>query len=126
MAYAFFDGENIFGVAVQMVTVINPVARQQNTYPGLSGVEELIQGRRGAVTQVSGRIYGDSVGALNGVKQLWYSYYDGRGYTLFDTGGQLWTNVKLERFQPIPPVQFDQGIGSWSQRYEATFFHASA
>lgn len=119
---ATFNGQNIFGRVVQMTTGINPVAKQQNTYNGLAGVEQLVLGQRGAVTSARGRIYASTMAGLVAVMDLWYSYYDGNSYVLFDTMGRTWGFVSLESVTFTPPVTRDNVLG-YSQRYEATFFH---
>lgn len=121
---ATFNGQSIFGVVFSMATQDNPRAEQRNAFPGVSGVESLDLGRRGRVTTVSGRL-GDSTRAgLATAEALFRSYNDGLAYSLYDNGGVLWANVKLDRFAPEGRVQVGLFGGPlYSRKYEATFFH---
>jgi hypothetical protein len=117
-----FNGDNLFGVAVQMATQINPVARQETSYPRLSGVSQLILGQRGAVTNASGRIYGWTVADLNAWRMIWFSYYDGVPYLLVDNFGVPWPNVVLDSFTPQDRIVRDNLLG-YSMKYTAVFNH---
>lgn len=119
---ATFNGVNLFGVAVVMNRVSNPAARQENAYPGLSGVESLTMGLRGRFTIVTGRLYGATVADLNVAEITFESYVDGAAYILVDDYLNTWTNVVLESFEPDGRVQADPHLG-YSRRYKARFRH---
>ncbi len=123
---AAFDGAYMFGVVFSMSTQDNPRSEQQNAFPGVSGVESLDLGRRGRVTTVAGRLGGPSRADLAAAEAFFRSYNDGQAYILYDNGGTLWADVKLERFAPAGPVQVGLFNGIlYSRKYEATFMHLS-
>lgn len=123
MAYATYGGINIFGLELRMTTVDNPRAHQQNSYPGLSGVESLDQGLRGRFTNVSGRLYGFSPGDLAAAEETFRSYNDGYARVLVDTRGVAWPYVKLLSFEPEMHVRLLAAQGIYTRRYTAQFMH---
>lgn len=118
----YFNGVNIFGVGVKMVTADNPRAAQENAFPGLSGVESLDQGDRGRFTSVVGMLVADTPADLGVLETLFRSYNDGNTYVLTDAYGFNWPNVKLESFEPQPPA-FPLVPYGWCRRYTARFRH---
>lgn len=118
-----FNGATIFGTCLKWNFAPNEVETQQNTYFGLSGVEELPGGQRGAFTTVHGWIWGETPANLKSWKKVWWSYYDGQPYTLVDPDGDEWPAVKLRTILFVGKPICDPNTGwSW-QQYEARFFH---
>lgn len=120
---ASYASVNIFGTQVSMSTSDNPRGAQKNAFPGLSGVESLDQGLRGRFTNVVGRLAGVDQFDLAGAEELFRSYNDGNSYTLVDTNGTTWLNVKLESFEPQGKVQTIGGSGYVMRKYAARFEH---
>ena len=119
-----FDGNPMFGLCMEMhAGLLNPVASQQNSYPGLNGVEELTQGLRGRFTLVKGRLGGNFPVGLGAAEAFFKSYHNGRYYYLYDQTGQLWPYVKLESFQTSGRIQTFP-TGYCTRMYEARFRHA--
>lgn len=119
-----FAGSDIFGVDVSMSTADQPLARQQNAYPGVNGVESLTMGSRGRVTAARGRLRADSLGGLAALMNGFRSLRDGNAYPLVDTMGVTWPFVVLERFAPDAntPIYIDQ-YGFYTKPYMAEFVH---
>lgn len=120
--YALFNGENIFGVSVQMATADNPRATQQNAYAGVSGIETLDQGSRGRFTVAEGVHAGVGLGGLASVQEGCRSYRDGRAYTLLDTRGVTWLYVQLVGYEPKGRIRWAGG-GYFTQKYSLRFLH---
>lgn len=119
-----FNAVSIFGTAVKMRRSINPRQAQDNAYPGLTGVEKLDLGLRGQITHVTGILTGADASYLNLAITLFESYYDNRGYTLYDQYGVAWSNVVLNRFMPTSRVYpGNSGSGGYCLTYEAEFQH---
>lgn len=122
-----FAGQLIFGYQVVCVTSGTTRDAQTNAYFGISGMEELDGGFRGHMTMVSGRLVGfkaagglgDLIAALAAFRNL----FDGNAYTLVDSFGAAWNNVKMESFDPQPPVI--QTPDQWFVTYTALFKHLS-
>lgn len=120
---ASFNGSNIFGRAVTMVSPPIPVERQENTFPGVNGVESLTMGTRGGVTEVSGLLVGATSADLKTAEDAFRTTYNnGQPYTLVDTFGTSWTDVLLESFSPAPRVRRDPTYG-YCRAYSARFRH---
>ena len=118
---ATLNGVNIFGNAVVMVTGDDARETQKNTYFGLTGVESLDGGGRGRVTNATGTLYGANLSALNVAIALIRSYIDGLGYTLVDTRGRTFTNVRLVAFKETDRcVPYGSG---YIQAYAAVLEH---
>jgi hypothetical protein len=101
---------------------------QENHYPGATGVESLDLGGVGGVTHCTGWLLSPTLQGLAGAEQAFRAYQqDGGAYVLFDTRGNLWTNVILKTFEPHHPVEaacFSQGLGPlFGVYYTATFRH---
>lgn len=123
---AYFNDQNIFGVAVKMATADNPRSAQVNAYPGLNGLEELDHGLRGRFTTVSGKLIGSNPGDLDGAEALVRSYNDGNVYLLVDNLGRTWANVKLDVFEPsgkIVVMNSPDGGVIYVQDYTCRFKH---
>ncbi len=117
-----FAGVNIFGLAVQMTTALNPRDRQLNAYPGLNGIEALDGGSRGLVTSVRGMLHGAGASGLAAVERTFLGLFDGKAYPLVDTLGRVWPSVRLERYQPADRVGQDAS-GVHVRAYSAEFLH---
>ena len=121
---ATFNGIPIFGSAVEMLTVENPREEQLNAFFGLSGLESLDGGGRGGVTQVKGILGGLGAAGLGGAWSLFANFQDGQSYTLVDTLGTAWPDVKLRTFRPTSRIRTTDA-GFMFRSYEAEFFHLS-
>ncbi len=120
---ATFNGASIFGRAVTMVSPALPVERQENTFPGVNGVESLTMGTRGGTTEVSGLLTGATSGDLKTAEDAFRTTYNnGLAYTLVDTFGTSWTDVVLDSFSPSPRVRRDPTYG-YCRAYSARFRH---
>lgn len=117
-----FAGLNLFGIAVTMSTADNPRERQENSFPGLSGVESLDMGSRGRFTSVEGTLMGADAAELGQMLTLFRSFKDNRAYVLVDMFNDGWPYVMLDVFQPIPPVH-SNADGRYWQKYRARFYH---
>jgi hypothetical protein len=120
-----FGGVNIFGYAVKMKTGDLAQERQENSFPGLNGVESLTMGSRGLYTVVTGVLFGFGGAGLGTVQSIFRSYRNGNAYVLFTTLFQTWNNVVLESFEPEGDP-FQDGAGNWHERYQAKFRHLSS
>ena len=87
---ATFGGASIFGRAVKVSTVRDPVERQENGYSGLNGVESLSLGSRGGTSTVTGLLTGES--AMAGVPHV-------RGVRL-DSGEELLADLVVDARGP--------------------------
>ena len=126
----FFNGVNLFGFQVKMATDGIERNVQRNEYMGTDGVEELDGGFRQMFTRCSGRLVGTSddggANALNSAIATFRSYLDGNSYTLVDSFGNAWNNVKLVEFQLDQEMGIKQtATGDYFQLYRATFSHLS-
>jgi hypothetical protein len=88
-----FGGVAMFGVAcrVQHSPVPNDV--QQDGYPGINGVAQLMLGSRGRSFSVSGVFIDTDPLALEFDEGILLSYADGITRTFTDTAGNSWPNV---------------------------------
>lgn len=118
-----FAGQYIFGGDVTMVTIDPHRETQVNAFLGVNGVEILDHGARQRYTQVTGRFEADDEVALGMVENAFRSFRDAYAYTLVTTEGLTWLDVKLESFQPQPPIRIDGYTGRVWRRYEARFIH---
>ena len=117
-----FGGENIFGTAVAMRTADNPRERQINSFFGIGGLETLDGGARGRYTEVTGVLLGTPATGLAGAEALFRSFNDGVARTLVDSSGTVWTNVRLDSFQPGGRVKRSP-YGYFFRPYRARFLH---
>lgn len=124
---ASFNGVDL-GPACVMVTAPAPKELQINAYPGVVGIGVLDHGGRGGITQCNGWSVGVDAASLAAVEQAFRALQQSTGvYTLIDTLGTAWANVKLLEFEPEPRVFACVALGSggWSRRYRMTFLHTS-
>lgn len=105
-----------------METVDNPAARQQNTFPGLGGIESLGMGQRGRYTTVEGLLVAPTIGDLASLVETFRSYNDMTAYILVDTSETTWPNVILDGFNPMKPIRYDEKW-KYNRRYTARFQH---
>lgn len=117
---ATFNGVTIFGTDVVITPQANPREEQRDGFFGISGVERKDGGSRGWVLRVSGRHSGSNLALFVASQALFASYHDGRPYTLVDTAGRTWLNVKLTRFIPKGQI-LTSTDGQRHQLYEAEF-----
>lgn len=119
------DGNLAFGVATTCVVADNPRAAQQNTYPGVNGVEELDQGSRGRLITISGRLLGGNGAALQAAEDNLRSYNDGAAHTITDNFGGTWSNAKFEGFEPQGRIEASSDLNGtgfvYHRRYVAKF-----
>ncbi len=115
----------IFGVSTTVAVAENPRAAQQNTYPGLNGVEELDQGHRGRIMMISGRLLSPNGAALAAAEADIRSYNDGATHTIVDNFGGTWENCKMESFEPQGRVEASSDLNGTGfvvhRRYVARF-----
>ena len=119
---ATYGGNNIFGSAVTMATSDNPRSKQLNTFFGLNGVESLDGGARGRTTQVTGILSWDSAAGLAALESSFRKYNDGVARMLVDNLGNVWTNVRLDSFQPTGRIRAT-AQGLFFRAYSARFLH---
>lgn len=118
-----FGGTSIFGDNVKMATALNPVERQENPFPGLSGVQSLPMGQRGGVTIALGLLTGSTAPNYAVAEALFFSFYDGLAYDLIDTLGRTWANVVLDSFEPQGDRIRQSPSGVYFREYVARFKH---
>jgi hypothetical protein len=121
-----FGGASIFGEAVEFQGPdLNPPQMQQTAYAGLSGIEELPLGLRGAWTTASGRLFGDTRGDLETAEQNFRNFYDMQYYTLVlsEADGIAYDRVRLESFVTVGKPAYDFLSQKYTRRYTAKFFH---
>jgi hypothetical protein len=117
-----FNGVNLFGRSVTIMTADNPRTTQKSTFAGINGVDTLDLGRHGRYTEVKGLLTGQNATVLNANIGLIRSYNDGQLYTFVDNFGNLWPFCQLENFEMTSRVmQDDRGF---YQSYAARIFHA--
>ncbi len=121
MATPSYGGETIFGLAVQMRTVINPSADQVNSFFGANGNESLFGGTRGRLTEVEGLLFGETFADLATAEEEFVSFNDGIPRNLVDTRGVVYSYVKFAAFQPQGRI-INDGRAAW-RPYKATFSH---
>ena len=119
---ASLDSSIIFGDSVVCVTQDLPRRAQQNTYPGLSGIEELDHGLNGRFTIITGRLVGDTPSDLGSAMQVIMSYNDGQIHTLVDNEGRTWPYVKYDSFEPHGKAIFAVPYG-YSRQYTLRLKH---
>ncbi|WP_165221957.1 hypothetical protein [Aquisphaera insulae] len=88
-----YDGNNIFGAAVQFQHVAHPNAQQVNTFFGVNGTQSLFGGQRGRIFLIRGILLGASLDELNAAEATLRSYADGEARILVDPRGRTWPNV---------------------------------
>jgi hypothetical protein len=118
-----FNGVNIFGRSVTIVTAGNPRDSQRTSAAGINGVATMDLGDRGRITTARGVLTGSTPTALFNAEQLFDSYRDGRLYTLVDNFNATWIYVRLDRFVPQGRVLRDPFNYGFLRAYEAEFSH---
>jgi hypothetical protein len=122
-----YGGAAIFGIAVHIVPSDDPLARQEDAFPGVPGILSLTLSSRGRTFQIDGVLYADSIPDLypltNPFKcNLPGSYADGIARTLIDTVGQEWDNVLCTGiFTPSPQGPLWLAGGGFALPYRAVF-----
>lgn len=119
-----FGGLPIFGFGVVIVTGDIELRRQENTFPGINGLESLTLGSSGLYTDVDGNLSGSDASALASAEATFRSYRDGNPYTLVDSYGAAWGNVLLEAFSPQGRI-CQTSAGAFHRPYKARFRHLS-
>jgi hypothetical protein len=116
-----YDGNNIFGAAVQFQHVVHPNAHQVNTFFGVSGTQALYGGGRGRMFLIRGIHLGTSLGDLNAAEAAFLTYADGESRVLVDPRGRAWPNV-IFRGEFYPDAQGPlRTVSGWAQPYRAVF-----
>src|SRR5690349_11587650 len=124
MPASFAGVSGFFGRSVRMHTVDNPTKEQLNSFFGLAGTEALGGGFEGRLTSVEGVLFGTDLSAHNLAVESFRALNDGQYYTLVDTRGVTWPNVRLFSFDPgagsRAPLVDSRG---YYTPYRATFRH---
>lgn len=118
-----YNGVPLFGIGAKIRTSDNPRSVQENSFPGVSGVESLDLGMRGRITEATGLLVGDSALELANLLTQFRSYNDGNTYLLVDSLGFTWPYVRLVSFEPDPGGIMVDSYGRHMQVYRATFKH---
>ena len=117
-----FNGVNIFGFGVTMSTGKIEVIRQENTFPGLVGIESLTLGVHGLVTTCSGTLSGSNAANLSTAEGTFRGYSNGNAYVLVDSFFVAWANVILETYEPQGRIM-QTSAGIYIRKYTARFRH---
>ncbi|QEH38641.1 hypothetical protein OJF2_72470 [Aquisphaera giovannonii] len=116
-----YDGNNIFGAAVQLQHVTHPSAQQLNAFFGVSGSQALYGGGRGRMFLIRGILLGRTVADLNAAEASIRGFADGQARVLVDPQGRAWPNV-IFRGEYIPDGRGPLATaGGWAQPYRAVF-----
>ncbi len=99
-----YNGENIFGSAVQFQHVVHPRAQQVNAYFGVSGTQVLDGGGRGRSFSIRGILTAPTFAGLNAAEAQFANFADGVARTLVDPRGRAWSNVVFKGEQPAECV----------------------
>jgi hypothetical protein len=127
MAAAFagtFDGLFLFGEAVCMMTGDPEREVQFGTYFGLNGISSINGGSRGRRTTVRGLLVANDLAAYNVMEGFFYAYLNAGNFTLVDTQGRTWPQVRLTSFSPEGErLKQDWVTGEVVREYTAVFSH---
>jgi hypothetical protein len=116
-----YDGDNIFGSAVQFQHVAKPRAQQTAAFFGVSGTQVLDGGGRGRVFLIRGVLTATSLAALGAAESKFHDYADGVARVLIDNRGRVWPNVVFKgEFTPDGRGAISTGPG-WALPYRAVF-----
>ena len=115
-----FGGFAIFGLAPRFLDRMNEGAYQENTYPGVNGVETIFLGGRGGTIEVTGLIYGANATSVAAWMAILRSYCDGVARTLVDTAGTSWLYAQMRTADPTGKRTQTAYYGS-IQPYRCTF-----
>ena len=88
-----FDGNPVFGTAVNVLHQPHPNAHQFNHFFGVDGQQTLFGGTRGRTFIVTGVLSAPTLPALNAAEATLLSYADGSTHMLTDNRGRVWPNV---------------------------------
>ena len=116
---ATFDGQFVFGVAVQIKHVQNADAAQIAAFFGLNGLTSSWGGSRGRTFMVQGCFVGQSIGDCLNADAFMRSYADGFGYVLTDTYDRVWYpvtfdgNIDTQEGGPVPGSAQGQYVWLW-------------
>jgi hypothetical protein len=116
------DGQDLFGVSVQMVTGSDPRRVTINSYCGVNGEEAIDCGGGGRFTSVSGRTFQPDLGSLATYRGLLESFVDGLVHTLLDTSGTTWGYVMMIE-SPKWSRRWTRDSNGFTQSYELLFKH---
>lgn len=119
---ASLDGALPFGDIVTCVTQDIARRAQQNTYPGLSGIEELDHGSNGRFTIITGRLVGITPFDLGSAMQFLRNFNDGLTHVLVDNEGWTWPFVKYDSFEAEAKARFAPPYG-YTRRYTLRLKH---
>lgn len=116
-----YNGENIFGHAVQFQHIARPRAQQIAAFFGVSGTQVLDGGGRGRTLLIRGVLTGQSLEALNAAEARFHYYADGIARILVDNRGRVWSNVVFRgEFVPDSRGVISTSAG-WALPYRAVF-----
>lgn len=116
-----YNGENIFGSAVQFQHVAQPRAQQVVAFFGVSGTQVLDGGGRGRAFFIRGVLTAPNLEALNAAEARFYDYADGVARILVDNRSRVWANVVFRgEFVPDSRGAIHAGSG-WVLPYRAVF-----
>jgi hypothetical protein len=121
---ATFNGVDIFGLHVRMTPRPLQKARQDNHYPGTTGIHRVDLGGVGGVVAVTGFLLAPTAYALGAVEAPFFQFQqDGGAYVLVDTIGRIWPNAILESYDPAEEVVvgIDETGTGWGRFYHALF-----
>ncbi|WP_337176953.1 hypothetical protein [Paludisphaera sp.] len=116
-----YNGENIFGSAVQFQHVAKPRAQQTVAFFGVSGIQVLDGGGRGRIFLIRGVLTAPSLAALGAAEGRFHDYADGVARVLVDNRGRAWPNVVFKG-ELVPDARGAISTGSgWALPYRAAF-----
>lgn len=116
-----YNGENIFGSAVQFQHVARPRAQQVVAFFGVSGTQVLDGGGRGRTFFISGVLTAPTLEALNACEARFDDYADGIARILVDNRSRVWRNVVFKGdFVPDSRGPIHTSTG-WGLPYRAVF-----
>jgi len=116
-----YNGENIFGSAVQFQHVPRPRAQQVNAFFGVSGTQVLDGGGRGRVFFIRGVLTAPTLAGLDAAESRFHELADGVARVLVDNRGRIWPNVVFKgEFTPDARGALPAG-GGWALPYRAVF-----
>ncbi|MDG3005497.1 hypothetical protein [Paludisphaera mucosa] len=116
-----YNGENIFGSAVQFQHIPRPRAQQEFAFFGVSGTQVLDGGGRGRDFFIRGVLTASSLAALDAAEARFRDYADGIARDLVDNRGRIWPNVIFKgEFVPDARGAVPGGSG-WALPYRAVF-----
>lgn len=116
-----YNGENVFGSAVQFQHVAKPRAQQVVAFFGVSGTQVLDGGGRGRAFFIRGVLTAPTLQALDAAEARFHDFADGVARILVDNRGRIWPNVVFKgEFIPDARGAIPSGVG-WALPYRAVF-----